>query len=128
MPTLLKALLILNFVVEALSGLCMTIMPEQTAAVLYPDLEANALALKFARTTGTAIVVLGLLSILVFLDRFRAALPLILVVLSVYHLLATAHNAYLLAAGGGSLPPTAVHAILLAGFVIYSAKEEGKRS
>jgi len=127
MPTLLKALLILNFVVEALSGLCMTIMPEQTAAVLYPDLETNVLALKFARTTGMAILVLGLASILALMKCFRGALPLVLLLLAIYHLLATAHNAYLLAAGGGSLLPTAVHAMLLAGFVIYSAKEEGKR-
>ena len=126
MPTLLKALLILNFVVEALSGLCLTIMPEQTAAVLYPDLEGNTLALKFARTTGTAIFVLGLLSILALMDRFRAALPLIVVILFVYHLLATAHNAYLLAAGGGSLLPTAVHALLLTGFVFYFRREAQK--
>ena len=127
MPTPLKALLIFNFLVEALSGLCLMIIPEQTAAVLYPDLETNTLALKFARTTGTAIFVLGLLSILVLMNRFRTALPLILIVLSVYHLLATAHNAYLLVVGGGSLLPTAGHAALFAGFVFYFSKEGKNR-
>ena len=82
MPVPLQALLIVNFVVEAFSGLFLMIMPGQTAAVLYPNLESNALAVKFARTTGTAIFVLGLLSILPLIKRFTPSVPLLLVIFS----------------------------------------------